>query len=173
MFKARLFNALSFKSLLLASLLLSFASQAETQMQLVGDAKLQVLFWPIYKVSLHSPDGLYQQNRYPMTLTIDYLRKIKRNKLLDATQDEWQRLGVCEQAPCEQWLAELSVLWPDLKKGDQLKLVADSADQGRFYLNGQLLGSLQDKLFSQHFLGIWLSEDSRFPKQQRKLVGAN
>ncbi|BEU04306.1 hypothetical protein OAG1_31060 [Agarivorans sp. OAG1] len=162
-----------FKAMALASILLAFSSQAETQMQLVGNAKLQVLFWPIYTVSLHSPDGRYQQNRYPMELTIDYLRKIKRGKLLEATEDEWQRLGVCEQAPCEQWLAELSQLWPDLKKGDQLKLVAESANQGQFYLNGKLLGSLEDKLFSQHFLGIWLSEDSRFPKQQRKLIGAN
>ncbi|MDO6684162.1 MULTISPECIES: chalcone isomerase family protein [unclassified Agarivorans] len=161
-----------FKTLFIAIALFSSFSQA-SNMKLVGDAKLKVLFWSIYNVSLHSPDGQYQQHRYPMVLTIDYLRKINRSKLVGATKDEWQRLGVCEQSPCQQWLNKLSSIWPDLKKGDQLQLVADSANQGRFYLNGEHLGSLDDNLFSQHFLDIWLSENSRFPKQQRSLTGAN
>ncbi|MGY5450203.1 chalcone isomerase family protein [Agarivorans sp. MS3-6] len=161
------------KALVFASLVGVSPVESVDSLQLVGDAKLQVLFWPVYTVSLHSPDGRYQQDRYPMVLTIDYLRDIKRNKLIEATQDEWQRLGVCDEAPCQQWLSKLSSIWTDLQKGDQLQLVAESAHQGRFYLNGEHVGSLDEQLFSQHFLDIWLSENSRYPKQRRSLTGAN
>ncbi|WP_427980700.1 chalcone isomerase family protein [Agarivorans sp.] len=156
---------------ILLAALLSSASVPNSALQKVGEAQLRWLFWPIYQVSLHSPDGQYQPQRYPMSLSIHYLRDIKQSALLEATQDEWQRLGVCQQAPCQRWLGQLAEIWPDLQQGDQLQLFAASADQATFYLNGQALGKMNDDLFSQHFLDIWLSENSRFPEQQQALVG--
>ncbi|WP_432452089.1 MULTISPECIES: chalcone isomerase family protein [unclassified Agarivorans] len=148
-------------------------SNSIEHLKLVGNAQLKVLFWPIYNVSLYSADGRYQADRYPLLLSIEYLRDIERQALLDATEEQWQKLGVCQQAPCQQWLSKLANIWPNLRQGDQLRLVADSADSGRFYLNGQLIGHLEALRFSQYFLDIWLSEQSHFPKQQRQLVGAN
>ncbi len=75
-------------SILLAALLTSSAAQPNPVLQKVGEAELRWLFWPIYQVSLHSPDGEYQPQRYPMSLSIDYLRNIKQSALLEATEDE-------------------------------------------------------------------------------------
>ncbi|WP_051333543.1 chalcone isomerase family protein [Aliagarivorans marinus] len=155
---------------MLASLTLALA--LSSPMTLVGEADLRVLFWPVYQVSLYSPDGRYHPDQYPLVLSIDYQRNISNSQLLKSTQDEWQRLGVCQQAPCEQWLAELAALWPDVKKGDQLRFVAESEDKGVFFFNGQRLGEVEDSAdIAEQFLAIWLSPQARFPKQRRELLG--
>lgn len=161
---------------MLAQLLLMLSlHQAELpqrpQLQLIGEAELKVWIWPIYQAQLLSQSGDYAPNQYPLQLSLNYLRDIERQQLLDNTAKEWQRLNICSLNPCQPWLNQLDELWPDIRRGDRLELYAPSPDTAHFYFNGDYLGALQDTGFSEHFLAIWLSRDSRYPKQRRKLIG--
>jgi hypothetical protein len=140
-------------------------------MQRVGEAQLKVWIWSLYRAQLLSPDGNYQPDRYPLLLSLSYQRDFASKQLLDATEQEWQRLAVCHDSPCQSWLIQLDELWPDIKKGDNLSLYAPTADSGHFYLNGRHLGSLHGDKFGEKFLAIWLSPNSRFEDQRLNLIG--
>ncbi len=139
----------------------------------VGSAELKVMFWSIYEAQLKSTDGSYDEGEYPLLLSINYRRNIPQKKLVNATADEWERLGICQDAPCYSWINDLGQIWPDIEKGDQLQLLALSADQGHFFHNGEYIASFDGAQFSDSFLSIWLSEESRYPEHRQKLIGKN
>ena len=46
------------------------------QLELVGSARLQVLFWPVYDSRLYATDGRYTPDKLPLRLEIEYLRDV-------------------------------------------------------------------------------------------------
>jgi hypothetical protein len=142
----------------------------EHSMQLVGQPRLQVLFWPVYDSRLFSHDGDYREGQRPLRLEIEYLRDVASSKLVENTDSEWQQLpGV--PAYSEQWLQALSQLWPDVTAGDVLALELDESGSSTFFVNGEPLGSIEDPAFGQHFLDIWLSPNTSRPKLRLALIG--
>ena len=139
-------------------------------MQKVGQAKLEFLFWDIYNSELYSPDGVFAQDTYPLALKIEYLRDIDADDLVDKTAEEWEKLGYSDEqiAP---WLSEIKTIWPDINKGDELLLIVDEDKSSRFFYNHELIGDMQDTTFGPSFLAIWLDENCSFPKLRKKLIG--
>ncbi len=70
------------------------ALAAAGDMQLVGSARLKVLFWSVYDSRLYSEDGRYDPGKRPLRLEIEYLRDIPVDQLLQRTAQEWQTIGV-------------------------------------------------------------------------------
>ena len=89
---------------------------------------------------------------------------------MDRTRSEWHKQGLYTEA-AELWLGKLSGIWPDIEKGDQLLLQVTEGLASRFVFNGQVVGSISDPAFTEHFLAIWLSEKSSYPAQRRQLLG--
>lgn len=141
------------------------------EMQKVGHAKLEVLFWDIYQSSLYSPNGKFEPNTYPMALQIQYLRDIKADDLIKRTAKEWDKLGIAKQT-YQAWVPKITEIWPDIKKGDELMLVVDEGKNSQFYFNQKPIGTLEDKEFGPNFLAIWLDENASFPKLRKQLIGA-
>jgi hypothetical protein len=139
-------------------------------MQLVGQARLQVMFWPIYDSRLYSSDGNFQEGQRPLRLEIEYLRAVAGADLVEHTRKEWQRLAPLS-APERQWLEVLGSLLPDVGEDDVLALVLDGQGRSTFLLNGQALGAIEDPAFGQRFLGIWLSPDTSRPELRLALLG--
>jgi len=136
----------------------------------VGSATLKVLFWTIYDSSLFTPSGVYEGITPGLTLQINYRRNISRANLLKRTREEWQKLDLYQPIH-EEWLSSLEVMWPNLKRGDELVLqVGENLDSG-FYFNGAYIGSVEDRRFTESFLAIWLSENSSYPELRNQLVG--
>mgnify|MGYP001827384973 CR=1 FL=1 len=48
----------------------------EGALQIVGEARLDVLFWSVYNSRLYSPGGVYEQGQTPVRFEIEYLRDI-------------------------------------------------------------------------------------------------
>lgn len=143
---------------------------AEERWQLVGEARLKVLFWSVYDSSLFSEDGRYTQGQRPLRLEIQYLRDIEASDLLENTQSEWEGLPGVPSASSE-WLQELALIWPDVKTNDVLAFEVDGEGSGEFFLNGESLGGVDDADFSAYFLDIWLSPDTSRPKLRQALIG--
>ena len=136
----------------------------------IGAARLKVFFWTIYDCYLYSKDGIYRGVEPNLTLRIDYRRRIGREDLVDRTRSEWQKQGLYSEAT-ESWLGELTDMWPDVEKGDQLLMQVTEQLASRFVFNGQVVGSISDPAFTERFLAIWLSEKSSYPEQRKQLLG--
>ena len=70
-----------------------------------------------------------------------------------------------------QWLEQLQAMWPDINEGDCLALVETKEGYAEFYQGEKLLGTIKDKTFTEYFLAIWLSPESRFDDEREELVG--
>jgi len=143
---------------------------AGENLKLVGQARLQYLFWPIYESRLYSPDGSYHESTRPLRLEIEYLRDIEAVELVEQTRSEWQRLPRVPAAR-QLWLEELSGLLPDVRPGDVLAVELDHREQSLFFCNDQYLGRITDPAFGRNFLAIWLSPESSRPELRRSLIG--
>ncbi|HKL63709.1 MAG TPA: chalcone isomerase family protein, partial [Woeseiaceae bacterium] len=137
---------------------------------LVGEAKLQVLFWSIYRSRLYCPDGSYEPGVRPLRLEIEYLRNIRSEDLVKRTAEEWDKLGVTDPER-DRWLATLGELWPDVSKNDVLAVALDRDGRTTFYHNDRRLGVLDDPAFGQRFVDIWLSPETSRPELRLALTG--
>lgn len=154
-------------------MLLSGGSLASTlpPLQLVGEARLSVLFWNVYDSRLYTEDGRYSENQRPLRLEITYLMDIKSDALVEQTAKEWEHLKV-EHPGQAAWLEQLNDLWPDVSKGDTITLELDADNRSLFYLNEKLLGDMDDPEFGEHFVAIWLSPDTSRPRVREALLGS-
>jgi hypothetical protein len=136
----------------------------------VGDTRLTVYFWDVYDATLFSPSGSYgQSQRYALLLS--YLRDIDADDLIDTTKEEWDDLDL-DASQHDRWLAQLKDIWPDIEEGNCLLLLETEAGFAEFYQGERLLGTIKDEAFTQQFLAIWLSKNSRFQDERNELIGA-
>ena len=143
---------------------------AQSDLQLVGQAELKVLFWPIYHSRLYTDDGRYHPDQRPLQLEIQYLRNIDADDLVSRTALEWEQQDLAHDRH-QAWLDTLARLWPDVNENDVRALQLDENDRSTFYLNGELLGTVADPDFGTHFLGIWLSPRTSRPELRAALIG--
>ncbi len=148
------------------------AAAFASDLELVGEGRLKVLFWSVYDSRLYTADGAYRDGQRPLRFDIEYLISVDAADLVSRTRQEWQfqNLGHPRQA---EWLERLSALWPDISKGDVLSLEVDERGSSRFLLNGEQLGSIEDDAFARQFLAIWLAPETSQPELRLALTGQN
>ncbi|MBT1064988.1 chalcone isomerase family protein [Bowmanella sp. Y26] len=150
----------------------SLLASPVSELQLIGQAKLRVWFWDVYESALYSQNGVYQAGDYPQALSITYLRDIKSADLINATREQWQRQGLwSEQA--QDWLDQLTAIWPDIRRGDTLVLKVSQEGVSHFYFNNAAIGQIEPPAFANAFLAIWLSNDTEYPELRAQLTGEN
>lgn len=152
---------------------LAMASSPVATLKPVGSASLRWGFLPIYESTLYTPDGRYEDIQPGVALTILYRRNIRVTQLIDTTRDQWRRMDLYRAQDSDRWLETLTGLWRDVRKGDTLTLVVNSALGADFYLNDVRLGGIPDAAFTRDFLAIWLSPETRFPDHRARLLGAS
>ena len=145
--------------------------QAAPDMKLVGKSKLSILFWDVYNSSLYTPSGRFEGISAPLKLKLVYLRNISTKELVDATREQWQKLGLYRPEH-EALLQKLQSMWPSVRPGDSIVLDWSTPEISRFYYNDQPLGSIEHPEFGQLFAAIWLSEKTEYPKVRKQLIGA-
>lgn len=99
----------------------------------VGSAQLTFFFFDVYKSQLLTPSGEYAQSKdvspHPLALSIEYQRDISQKQLVDATKEQWEKLGYTDTSA---WVTQLEDIFPDIKDGQQLTYVSDG-NVGRFF----------------------------------------
>ncbi|MGB1311649.1 MAG: chalcone isomerase family protein [Leucothrix sp.] len=139
------------------------------ELKIVGQAEMRWLMFPLYRVTLKTTDGRYQENRYPQMLDILYRRNIDRQDLLAATDNEWRGLGI-PQGRRQKWIRQLSNLWPSIRRGDRLAFQVNAQGQNYFTYNGKKIGGIADQQFGKSFLAIWLSPKTSQPRIRQRLI---
>lgn len=142
------------------------------KLQVVGSAKLSVLFWDVYQSTLYTSSGRYdpKQKDEQIVFNVEYLRDIERDELIEHTEEQWQHLGFTDNQYLD-YLAQLKLIWPNLSKGDSLTLSV-SPQQSIFYFNKEKIGVIDGPNFGAMFLSIWLSPETSRPKLRKQLIGA-
>ncbi|PKG76135.1 hypothetical protein CXF83_05680 [Shewanella sp. Choline-02u-19] len=147
----------------------SFAASVAS-FQEVGRGEMQWWWFTLYRARLLTPDGAYRQGQYPLVLDIEYYQDIPSSRLLEATLDQWQHLGLDDNRQL-LWQTTLSELWPDVTEGDKLSLKVMSPQVSQFYFNGKPLSKAMPAGFSDDFLSIWLSDQTSRPDLRKQLLG--
>lgn len=147
--------------------------------QRIGSGLMKVMFWQVYQAELYAKLAVNQptfdKNTFPQALKINYLRDIDKEDLVDATADQWQHLNM-ESTKQDQWIKDLTKIFPNIQEGDAITLVVDQNKVSTFYLTdkhskNRKLGIIQDVEFGTAFLAIWLSKNTSRPALRSKLLG--
>lgn len=138
--------------------------------QLVGTARLKVLFWDIYDAQLFAPDGRYKSEQ-PFALRLEYLRALDGEKIAQRSVKEMRKLGFDDEQKLEQWFSLMTDIFPDVESGTQLTGIRTDDGATLFLKNRSLLAKVEDPTFTQWFFRIWLGENTSEPEMRRALLG--
>jgi hypothetical protein len=144
-----------------------------TQLQLieVGSAVFSVLFWDIYKSTLYTKTGSYDNKKpqEPLLFEIEYLKDITSEELIKRTIEQWDHLEKVE-SQYSPFIPKLRIIWPDISSGDKLTLLNQNG-RSMFYFNDIKIGIIEQDEFSELFLDIWLSPKTSQKSLRAKLIG--
>ena len=123
---------------LLLLLAMAWHGHAMPELKTVGEGSYRYLFWQLYDARLATVDGAFSdyQKNAPVLLELTYKRDITKQQFIDATVDEWKKLGHSSEAQQQQWSAQLQNLWQDVKQGDRLAALLLDDGRVQFYFNG-------------------------------------
>ena len=138
--------------------------------EMVGESRLDFLFWDIYDARLYAPGGRWRLTA-PYALSITYLRSLKGADIADRSAEEISRLGFGDEARLEEWRREMTAIFPDVEEGTVLTGVRDVSRKTLFYKHDMRIGTIEDPAFADWFFGIWLNERTSEPSMRRELLG--
>ena len=140
----------------------------------LGQARLRVWGFQVYDATLYARAGFdalrFAEQRFALELA--YLRAFEGGDIAKRSIDEMRGLASIDEATATRWLAAMQRLFPDVKAGDRITGVHVPGSGARFYLNGRLLGAVDDDAFSRLFFGIWLSPRTSQPAMRETLLQA-
>ena len=147
-------------------------SQLAASVRLSGQARLTFLGFEVYDASLWVTPGFAQDRfaQHSFALELRYLRDFEGSAIAQRSLREMQRVENVSAEQGERWLASMTRLFPDVRRGDRLTGVHLPAQGLRLLHNDQPLGEIRDPDFARAFMGIWLSPRTSEPQLRRQLL---
>jgi hypothetical protein len=139
-------------------------------MDLVGEARMQALFWKVYDARLYAPGGMWSE-KPPFALSLTYLRDLQGDKIAERSIQEIRKQGFTDELTLARWFEELMRIIPDVSDQNEIVGLADDNAHTQFYLDGELIGEIRDPDFTRAFFSIWLGEETSEPEFRNKLLG--
>jgi Chalcone isomerase-like len=134
--------------------------------------RLRVWGFSIYDAKLWVQRGFkaegFEQERFGLELR--YLRSLKRADIAQRSIAEMRRFAPIGQAKADLWLARMLESFPDVQDGDTLVGVNKPGVGASFYMNGKLLGEVNDPEFARLFFSIWLHPNSSEQGMRRAML---
>jgi hypothetical protein len=106
-----------------------------------------------------------------LALELRYARALKGHLIAERSLEEMRRIGSFGPEQGQQWLADMTRLFPDVASQDRLTGVQRPGSGARFFHNGRLRGDIADGRFAQLFFGIWLAPATSQPDLRQRLLG--
>ena len=128
----------------------------------VYDAKLWVLRG-------FKSDG-FEQQRFGLELR--YLRSLKKDDIAQRSIAEMRRFTSISDDKAANWLARMVASFPDVQDGDTLVGINKPGVGASFYMNGKLLGEVNDPEFAKLFFSIWLHPNSSQPAMRSAMLAS-
>lgn len=138
--------------------------------KMVGEARLKIMFWNIYDAKLSASNGRWNADT-PFALSLTYLRDFDGEEIASRSVDEMRDIGYKDEVLLAKWYEQMRAVFPNIKEGENITGVMDKDNNTHFYHEGKLIGTIDDKSFSQSFFGIWLNVKTSEPKMRKLLLG--
>jgi Chalcone isomerase-like len=137
-----------------------------------GTATLRVLLFRVYDATLWSSSEKSNplEEAAPFALDITYAMSVKRDDIIDTSIQEITRLRNPSAATLSKWSNAMKSVIPSVATGDRLLGLSVPGKSARFYLNGKLIGEVNDPVFSEAFFAIWLDNNTKKPDMRRALL---
>ena len=139
-------------------------------MDLVGEARMRVMFWNVYDARLFAPQGDWSAQK-PFALSLTYLRKFRGDRIARRSIVEIRGQGFDDEQTLARWQTQLTAILPDVEAQDEIVGVADEQGHTRFFLDGEPIGDIPDPRFTRAFFAIWLDERTSEPELRAQLLG--
>lgn len=139
--------------------------------QVLGEAEMRWLGFRLYDAALWVPSGQAWSSSAPFALEIRYARAIKSQRLVDASLDEMERLGLASAKQRLAWRPLLAAAFPDVEPDDVIVGMRDARGHVSFFHRGLPTAVIDDPAFAAAFFAIWLDERTREPAMRARLLG--
>lgn len=136
--------------------------------QPLGAGELRRFGFLIYDAKLLTQTGRYSPDQ-PFALQLVYARTIAKDRIVNASLDEMQGLGIDVEAN-PQWRVALEKVLVDVEEGDEITGVYLPGQGAVFFHNEQRTGRL-DLPLAQAFFSIWLDPKTSEPDLRTALIG--
>jgi len=139
----------------------------------LGNYNLKVWGFKIYNIQLLSDSKNFSyQNK--LALVINYQRNFAKKDLIKRSLEEISRINeIKDEALLKNYQNKLEEIFLDVKKGDRKTAFFNHKNGVKLYFNGKFVGEINDLIFAQRFVDIWLSDKSSFPKMTNAILGKN
>lgn len=139
---------------------------------LTGSARLSVFGFQVYDARLWTASGFTRDSyaSHAFALELAYLRSFNGAEIARRSLKEMQGVEAFTAERGARWLAEMTRLFPDVKKGDRLTGVYQPGTGVAFLFNGKAAGEVRDPDFARVFMGIWLSPRTSEPAMREQLL---
>lgn len=138
--------------------------------QLVGESRLKVLFWNVYDAKLYASDANWSPEA-PFALSLKYLREIEGEEIARRSIEEIRQQGFQDEEVLSRWYLTLRATFPDVNETSTIVGIQNANRGTIFYHNNELIGQIDDPLFTQSFFNIWFGESTSEPAMRRQLTG--
>jgi hypothetical protein len=138
--------------------------------KLVSTAEMSLLFWRVFRAELWSNDGVFDWAK-PFALSLTYDMEFSADELTDKTITEIDRLTDWSTPALASLRDKISPCMATVTDGDRFTAVGVSPDKVTMFLNSREQCQLETPDLRRAFFQIWLSDDSRFPTESRRLRG--
>lgn len=147
--------------------------QALGEARTAGSGRLTWFGLHVYDARLYVPAAGFDARRYaeqPFALELTYARRLNGRAIAERSDAEIARLGLATEVQRAQWLRAMLALFPDLQAGQRLAGVHVPGRGTDFYLDGRLLGRIDDPAFGPAFFAIWLDARTAAPDLRASLL---
>jgi hypothetical protein len=147
--------------------------RAPGELRAAGSGRLTWFGLHVYDARLFVPADGFDARRYadqPFALELTYARRLNGRAIAERSDAEMARLGAGTETQRARWLQAMTALFPDVRAGQQLAGVNVPGRGAEFYLDGRLLGRIDDPAFGAAFFAIWLDARTTAPDLRARLL---
>ncbi len=135
-----------------------------------GQGKLSKLFIKIYDATLWTDAKEWSMDSL-FALNIKYDVEIDNDDLADRSIEEMQHVAEIPKDKIEPYRAELTKVFPNVKKGDTITALFDPKKGITFFHNDKAKSTIKDLDLAKRFISIWFAPNTTEPKLRLALLG--
>ena len=157
------------KKLLLIFFILGNGAVA-SEMKLIGQGKLKVLFFEVYDIRLLADSKPFSwKNKFQ--LEFEYKREVKKETVIESSIKEMHRQSSVLDKDINKWQEYLEISIKPVQEGSQATVSWNPNGQIIFHYQSSEPTTIEDENFARAFLNIWLGEETSQPKLRNQLLG--
>ena len=141
--------------------------------RLAGQGKFRWFGLSIYDAQLWVGDKGFQPSApdaASFALDLRYSRSFDGSKIAESSIDQMRKIGSGSDAEYGPWLSQMKSIFPHVIDGSHITGIFLPNVGTRFYMDGKMIGEINDPHFATAFFGIWLSPKTTSPTLRKALL---